>query len=1064
MGRYLGFVDLKNGNTVCGSAWDPAEPNARLYVEVSDGVCRHTVIRASLFREDLRNAGIGDGCHGFSVTFPGTAQFREDSLVSIKARVFQTTDELTDLEVLQAMPLFRKLPSFGWNLRSRLAQALLRLRNFGQRENAEVPSARALRLPLRRDWSEKAGPDVQVDLHSSDKTEAARFGKITNISGHQIEVLIVGSQTESLPMVFVGLKPAKVINERVTDGCAEGHAIIFTFETSGIIKGDQISLWAMTDSEVYLCESRIAYEAAFERSPLLQMSRAAKVATQRTAVAVTCWEGGHNPIGRAKVLYDVVKGNRPVVLFCFLFPEFGGEIWAPFRTENENIVTIPWSERFYYLSLARAMGIEFDTVWMCKPRLPTFELAAGIAGPDARLVLDIDDNEEHFSRSKGAQTKAYGAASIGVSRQLMANVPARTAASAPLVRDFDAVMVRHARCDLRGLQRRRRSYNTDESAKIIKIGFIGTVRTHKRVLEAARRIRRLNSEQAMRYEFHVYGDIQPEQLCLDLQDASAVVRQNIPADELPECLGNMDVILSGFPSRSSADNAITKYQISSKIGDALSIGKPVLVPEGPSVKDLGETPGVFLFSEETFEDQLMNATRGRSQIFTLPRSFSLKAAYDGFLEAERRAESALRMKQAIGLLAEKRLPDELAQSPKPTLLLIWKQHDAGYYGRRIDQVCRAYGRAFPEHRVVVLEILHRSQSGKYDHDLGDLTEFSYIRTLNNQKQSGRFTVADGTEYRQVKCDDLQAMRHVILEFLGANKILPTNAVIVVFPNVMHLDQIYDLIHPYPLITDVVDNQLSWMTGKARLEVMRQYFSLVRMSDQVIFNSENNAEFFKSSGMLSATEAKISVIPNWYQLPAAPVPSVNSVESRPKKTTFDVFYSGNMNDRIDWGLMDDVAGANNALRLHLIGEAGRAEDEISRILQRPNVLYHGPLPEFKTLELLAIADLTILPHVVDKVSKFMNPLKVHMYAALNLQTLATDIPGVGESDLLTVCRDRLEFLNELKHLISRWQASENAAPRPCVTREIPENGARYIDQIAALRATYTQKAQRIPTSS
>lgn len=60
-----GFVDIADAATVEGWAWSPDAPFEPLYVDVYDGEVLLARLRADLFRKDLADASIGDGCHGF---------------------------------------------------------------------------------------------------------------------------------------------------------------------------------------------------------------------------------------------------------------------------------------------------------------------------------------------------------------------------------------------------------------------------------------------------------------------------------------------------------------------------------------------------------------------------------------------------------------------------------------------------------------------------------------------------------------------------------------------------------------------------------------------------------------------------------------------------------------------------------------------------------------------------------------------------------------------------------------------------------------------------------------
>jgi len=63
-----GYIDLIDGDRIVGWAYDPHSPGRRLLIEVSAGSTVEVVL-ANAERHDLRDAGKGDGRHGFDVTF-----------------------------------------------------------------------------------------------------------------------------------------------------------------------------------------------------------------------------------------------------------------------------------------------------------------------------------------------------------------------------------------------------------------------------------------------------------------------------------------------------------------------------------------------------------------------------------------------------------------------------------------------------------------------------------------------------------------------------------------------------------------------------------------------------------------------------------------------------------------------------------------------------------------------------------------------------------------------------------------------------------------------------------
>ena len=80
-----GYVDIVDGQRIVGWAWNPQSPLAQIAVEfVGDGRVVHET-GAEMFRQDLLDAGIGNGCFGFDTHLPEAALG-----VDLVARVKQT--------------------------------------------------------------------------------------------------------------------------------------------------------------------------------------------------------------------------------------------------------------------------------------------------------------------------------------------------------------------------------------------------------------------------------------------------------------------------------------------------------------------------------------------------------------------------------------------------------------------------------------------------------------------------------------------------------------------------------------------------------------------------------------------------------------------------------------------------------------------------------------------------------------------------------------------------------------------------------------------------------------
>jgi hypothetical protein len=91
---YNGYLDEADCNTIAGWAWDGNQPNTPLNVEILNNGVVLANVAASNFRQDLLNAGLGNGYHAYTYTAPDL--LRDGQTHSISARVAGTTFTLNN--------------------------------------------------------------------------------------------------------------------------------------------------------------------------------------------------------------------------------------------------------------------------------------------------------------------------------------------------------------------------------------------------------------------------------------------------------------------------------------------------------------------------------------------------------------------------------------------------------------------------------------------------------------------------------------------------------------------------------------------------------------------------------------------------------------------------------------------------------------------------------------------------------------------------------------------------------------------------------------------------------
>lgn len=808
-------------------------------------------------------------------------------------------------------------------------------------------------------------------------------GSIDLVKGNLLHGWLYGQSRNIHPLVMVNGSGASLIETDLArpDVCAalgigESERPGFIFQLPAASAGVRIDLYAVGSDRCFLVASETLEMPIAETSLIAQVDRAAKVARQPGAIGIVSSEGGHSSIARAFELYQIAATRYPAILLSYLNEEYGNKLWRPLQNWDGNIITIPWSRRETGEALLKAYGINFDTVWISNSTLPSFVLAGAISRPGTRYVLDIDDNGNPDCRFAGSgRSGKYPGANLAM--HLAERIRARTVSSAALQSRFGGHIVRHAR-------QRIPAISSSGDARI-HIGFIGPIHSHKNILALARSIRMLASATGLPLVLDIYADASPDGNEEELREVGAFLHGPLAFSETGRALAGMHVIVAGFsgtPDIYDGESA-NDYHVPSIISDALAAGKPVLVPGTQAVRDLADIPGIWLFTHNDFSRKLFVALSDKTHVY-MPDEFTPEGAYSSFAAARDEAQRDILMPGVA--------PADDCEA-QPAIVLIWKQCDAGIYGRRPDQIARSLTKAFPDVRIVIMEIsgdFHDEGPGQiyFPHSDDFCSDVQLQRRSLLQKRTG--VARDGITYQAFVCASASALNDEFESYLIKNRILPKNSLFILFPFIEKLETIQDILRPYPLLADIVDNNLSWSKEYAAPEqIVAQYFSLMASAKHVIFNSAANREFFLERGFVSHEET--TLIPNWYCLPEGVALERRPIQDGKKH----VFYSGNLNDRIDWRIMN-LAAALPGIQLHIAGNADQRKNELASLLESESV-YHGPLEERQTLEWLVQMDACIVPHKLDRFSFYMNPMKLEMYRALGIPAILPEWLAGGSSE-------------------------------------------------------------------
>lgn len=879
-------------------------------------------------------------------------------------------------------------------------------------------------------------------------------GNIDGISGGRIQGWLFAEGRFNCPYVTVNGQPARLLDVGMPRPDVEKALGVkgdfgFFAELPGSCSGTTtVMLHAVDVDGIRFVRKRsfdLSYSDGF--SPL-DLEAAIATAREPGSVAIVVWDAAHNPVGRAKVLYDIVTTRRPAVLFGFCHAEFGNRLWEPIQSTPIRSCLIRPEAFDRFRDEARAIGLSFDTIWMCKPRLPTFVLAEALAHRDTAFILDIDDNEDAFSRGEASIGRWYGEAGVNKAALFRDRTPVRSVASISLQTRFGGEIVRHARKPVAPLPQaapaapQQTPADAPSPKPVLRLVFIGTVRPHKGLQEAARAIRMVAYQRQVEISLTVGGTFDPPSLADELHAIGVETLPLVPSSDLVHTLAGYDAVLTAYPGHASFQDVNT-YQISSKIGDALQTGLPVLVPHSPATADLGDIPGVYLFDAQTFASVIGRLIDEPREASVLPDSFTLEGAYKTFaaLEAQARAIHPLQS------------PPRPAPAEGRNIVILWKQNDAGLYGRRVDQVARMLTSEIPDARVRVVEFGNpatlRIQNPRMIATSGE----RLCVPETHQKLAG--VTREGVTYHTLIADNAPpapgmerrgpGFGEVFEDFLHTHRIYASNSLLISFP--LHFidlvnDELMPIFRRFRTIVDIVDNQLTWAPLANWPNRIAHYRALCDLAHTVVFNSAINRDAMRQTSIVA--DDKVRLIPNWYVPPRASAPA-GEIWVSERGNVPHVLYSGDLNNRIDWDLLDAVAaliGSRHGV-LHIIGPCERQTPKLAHLLRRPQCVYHGAMREEAVLTIAELCDFAVMPHALTDHSTYMNPLKIKMYAAMGLPHVVTDVPGLDECALTVVAPDHDAFLDAVRTLLARpWSPRETP-----LVGALPADAARYRDLVA-----------------
>lgn len=791
---------------------------------------------------------------------------------------------------------------------------------------------------------------------------------------------------------------------------------------------------------------------------------------QGAKVAVVAWDVGHNPLGRAHTMAQMLGERFDVEILGAQFDRFGTRPWMPLREPDLPIRSFAGADLPEHVRRMEMVSrlVDADIVWVSKPRFPSLGLGALIKEhTGAPLVMDVDDRELSFFD----ETTALGLDELGRQQPADLIVPfdrAWTRACDGLVAEADAVtvsnvalrevyggtIVPHSRDEVvfdpgrydREATRHRLGIRPDERLLL----FGGTPRVHKGVLAALRALERIGDP---RYRLAVFETPELEQLRGAIGDLARWVRP-LPMprfDELAPLVGAADLscVLQ------DPDHPVTAFQMPAKVTDALAMGVPCLVTDRPPLRPLIDADVVAVHDAGSalheriaaiFDDPDASAARADRGRALFLAEYSHRAVSERvarvFDDALERGPAPMPRTAALVDVARRVTVDGLAPSPRTPrepgtarwkaapgerydLVMLWKQNDSSLYGRRQD---------------MLLDYLQRS--GRFDrivHFDGPVSPeqlYGWYREGNDASDQRRLVVRQTLARLARRRDDGVVLRRTFLHGgrrskrfglpdrldysrfvsatlrragIGAERL----TVFWVYPSNDDLPLLIDTVRPDLVVADVVDDNRTWYENGSPFheKIEANYRDVLARSDVVVANCRPVAD------AMAALGGDVHVVPNGCEIPESRNRSEPPAELLAVGSPV-IGYAGNLSDRLDLDLLDALAVARPSWQFTFVGSA-HLDRSVMRLDRHANVHFLGVRPYDATRELIEQFDVAIIPHVDNDMTRSMNPLKAFVYAAAGVPIVSTPIanlPDLGQ--LVTVARDVASFEQAIAAALAR----------------------------------------------
>jgi glycosyltransferase involved in cell wall biosynthesis len=791
--------------------------------------------------------------------------------------------------------------------------------------------------------------------------------------------------------------------------------------------------------------------------------RAARARGELPKVAVLAWDVGHNPLGRAHLLADLLRDRFAVELWGAQFERYGSHVWLPLRGSKIPVTRFAGSTFPEFLETMDkvARRIDADAIYVSKPRFPS--LGVGVLAKQVwnrPLIVDIDDFEPaFFEETEGLQPEEllrwqqdpdlalpFGRLWTRACEAVVGAADELTVSNPELEQRYGGVIVPHARDETvfdparydRSVARTR--LGLDDSDRLILFG--GTPRLHKGIVGLLTAVDKLGDDHI---RVAAFGTRELDRL---RKQIGPLERWLLPLpttsfEALPAVIAAADLTIA----LQSPSHPVSRYQMPAKVTDAMAMGVPCLVTPVPPLQPLIDKDVVEVYDGDTplhdrlreiFSDREEALDRARRARAVFLESYSYEAVRPVVEAAvERHLESPPAPAPALGStidVARKIFrPGASALSITPRralpagetydLVVFWKQNDTGIYGRRQDMFLKYLERSGRFHTIVHFDHPMSAEGmwstacrGIGTNDQNRLVVKQTLRRVVRKSDRGSvrnrtFVYSGGRMSRALGLPQRSQYADYVRSVLEREGVGVRPVVFWVYPASSFLPGLIDELAPDVVVADVVDDNRTWYARgtPGYDEVDRNYAAVLSRADVVLANCQPVAE------RMAQYTADVHVVPNACELPGAVRKGPRPREIADLRGPI-IGYAGNLSGRIDLDLLRQLARARRDWNFVFVGSTHLDRSSLE-LRNEPNVRFLGTRVYDDAQAIIRHFDVALIPHLDNEMSRTMNPLKAYVYTSLGVPIVSSPVANLDAlADFVTIANGPDEFVAAIERAL------------------------------------------------